>query len=199
MGISYLIPLNNPLFKNMPFVGSFRHLVMCCICVFVFVYFCMRHWAVWTEPELFCKEPLLWLLMQASPAWGTYSTWAHYSCRSKGPCQKGASKEVRRLSIYLHYHQNGGTLCIKLRNYFFPGLFTFLAIEWLYPSIHPYLWGKHFFCLLWFNENYILAPIFEHVTLAVFFALESYLREGVIAIREQRERWEMCWPHVKWG
>ena len=41
--ISFWISLNNPLFKNMSFVGSFRHLVMCCICVFVFVYFCMRH------------------------------------------------------------------------------------------------------------------------------------------------------------
>ena len=34
MGISFLIPLNNPLFKNMPHVGSFWHLTIWCICVF---------------------------------------------------------------------------------------------------------------------------------------------------------------------
>jgi len=47
MGISYLIPLNNPLFKNMPFVGSFRHLVMRCICVFVYLYLCIFVWDTW--------------------------------------------------------------------------------------------------------------------------------------------------------
>ena len=36
MGISFLIPLNNPLFKNMPHVGSFWHLTICCVCVFVY-------------------------------------------------------------------------------------------------------------------------------------------------------------------
>jgi len=34
-----LIPLNNPLFKNIPHNGSFWHFVICCICVFV--YFCI--------------------------------------------------------------------------------------------------------------------------------------------------------------
>ena len=41
MGMSFLISLNNPLFKNIPHVGSFWHFVVCCICVFV--YLCMRH------------------------------------------------------------------------------------------------------------------------------------------------------------
>ena len=49
MGISFLISLNNPLFKNI--VESFWHFVICCICVamylciciFVFLYLCMRH------------------------------------------------------------------------------------------------------------------------------------------------------------
>merc|ERR1711895_225199 len=46
MGISFLISLNNPLFKNMAHVGSFWHFVICCICVFVYVYFvfaCLTH------------------------------------------------------------------------------------------------------------------------------------------------------------
>ena len=42
-GISFLISLNNPLFKNIPRVGSFWHFVIRCICVFVFGYLCMRH------------------------------------------------------------------------------------------------------------------------------------------------------------
>ena len=46
MRIQFLTPLNNPLFKNMPHVGSFWHFVICCICVFVYVYFvfaCLTH------------------------------------------------------------------------------------------------------------------------------------------------------------
>merc|ERR1711989_8708 len=49
MGISFLISLNNPLFKNMPHVGSFWQFVICCICVFVylciciFVFVCLTH------------------------------------------------------------------------------------------------------------------------------------------------------------
>ena len=34
MGISFLKSLNNPLFKDIPHVGSFRHFVIWCICVF---------------------------------------------------------------------------------------------------------------------------------------------------------------------
>merc|ERR1712020_285125 len=41
MGISFLIPLNNPLFKNIPHVGSFWHFVICCICVFVYLCICI--------------------------------------------------------------------------------------------------------------------------------------------------------------
>ena len=40
MEMSFLISLNNPLFKNMPNVGSFWHLVISCIFVFVYLYFC---------------------------------------------------------------------------------------------------------------------------------------------------------------
>ena len=41
MWISFLIPLNNPLFKNIPHVGSFWHFVICCICVFVCLCICV--------------------------------------------------------------------------------------------------------------------------------------------------------------
>ena len=41
VGISFLISLNNPLFKNIPHVGSFWHFVICCICVFVHLYLCI--------------------------------------------------------------------------------------------------------------------------------------------------------------
>ena len=39
--ISFLIPLNNPLFKNIPHVGSIWHFVICCICVFVYLCICI--------------------------------------------------------------------------------------------------------------------------------------------------------------
>ena len=38
MGMSFLISLNNPLFKNIQHVGSFWYFIICCICVFVFLY-----------------------------------------------------------------------------------------------------------------------------------------------------------------
>ena len=41
MGISVLMSLNNPLFKNMPHVGSFWNFVICCICVFVYLCICI--------------------------------------------------------------------------------------------------------------------------------------------------------------
>ena len=41
MGISFLIYLNNPLFKNILHVGSFWHVVICCICVFVCLCICV--------------------------------------------------------------------------------------------------------------------------------------------------------------
>ena len=47
MGISFLICLNNPLFKNIPHVGSFWHFVICCICVFVYLYLCICAWDTW--------------------------------------------------------------------------------------------------------------------------------------------------------
>ena len=55
MGIWFLLALHNPLFKNIPHVGSFWHFVICCICVFVYLYFfCMfdtwkcHFWYPWT-------------------------------------------------------------------------------------------------------------------------------------------------------
>ena len=39
MGISFLIPLNNPPFKIIPHVESFWHFIICCICVFVYFVF----------------------------------------------------------------------------------------------------------------------------------------------------------------
>ena len=41
MEIPFFISLNNPLFKNIPHVGSFWHFVICCICVFVYLYLCI--------------------------------------------------------------------------------------------------------------------------------------------------------------
>merc|ERR1712218_142746 len=70
--LSYLISLSHNLFKNIPHVGSFWHCGLCCICVFVFVYLCMRHlvisvlisldqelseniWFVWSKTS-YCGE-----------------------------------------------------------------------------------------------------------------------------------------------
>ena len=41
MEISFLISLNNPLFKNIQHVGSFWYFVMCFICVFVYLCVCI--------------------------------------------------------------------------------------------------------------------------------------------------------------
>ena len=42
MGISFVISLNNPLFKNMPYVGCFWHFVICCICVVcIYILYCL--------------------------------------------------------------------------------------------------------------------------------------------------------------
>ena len=46
MEISFLIPLNNPIFKNIPHVGSFWHFIMCCICVFLSVFCICAHWNI---------------------------------------------------------------------------------------------------------------------------------------------------------
>jgi len=46
IGISFLMSLNNPLFKNIPHIGSFWHFVICFICVFcicIFVFVCSAH------------------------------------------------------------------------------------------------------------------------------------------------------------
>ena len=56
MGIWFLISLNNPLFKTIPHVGFFWHLVIWCSCVFVYLYFCIcvsdsweyHFWYPWT-------------------------------------------------------------------------------------------------------------------------------------------------------
>ena len=47
MGISFGIFLNNTLSKNMAHVGSFWHFVICCICVFVYLYFCICMFDTW--------------------------------------------------------------------------------------------------------------------------------------------------------
>ena len=39
--------LNNPLFKNIPHVGPFLHIVICYICVFVYLYFCICTFDTW--------------------------------------------------------------------------------------------------------------------------------------------------------
>ena len=73
MGVSFLIPLNNPLFKNIPHVGSFWHFAICRICVFV--YLCnwifvfarltlglvYHFWYPWTI--LFSKYTTCWVLL----------------------------------------------------------------------------------------------------------------------------------------
>ena len=64
----------------------------------------------WTQPELLCRAAIVvmqQLLELHSPAW-TYSTWAHYSCASKGPCQKGATKEVNRQAFIFIIIRRGG-------------------------------------------------------------------------------------------
>ena len=129
----------------------------------------------WTQPELLCRAAIVvmqQLLELHSPAW-TYSTWAHYSCASKGPCQKGATKEVNR-QAFIFIIIRGGTLCIKVGKYFSVGFF-YLSGNWMAISIHPYPRGKTW-CTsfiwrryIWFNVNHILAPIFEKVTLGPCF------------------------------
>ena len=47
MGISFLISLNNLLLKNLPHVGSFRHFIICCMCVFLYLYFCIYLFYTW--------------------------------------------------------------------------------------------------------------------------------------------------------
>ena len=76
------------------------------------------------------------LLLLARPAW-TYSTWAHYSCRSKGPCQKGATKEVRRRAFIFIIIRTGDVVHKSL-GIFFCWVFTILFGNghWPYPSIH---------------------------------------------------------------
>ena len=41
IGISFLISLNNSLFKNIQHVGAFWYFVICCICVFVYLCICI--------------------------------------------------------------------------------------------------------------------------------------------------------------
>ena len=58
---SFLIPLNNPLFKNIPHVGGFWHFVICCTCVFVyfvfvFLYLCIQH--MWIQFLISFNNPL---------------------------------------------------------------------------------------------------------------------------------------------
>merc|ERR1711981_1255583 len=45
--MSFLVSLNNPLFKNMPHVGCFWHLIICCIFVCVYLYFCICMFDTW--------------------------------------------------------------------------------------------------------------------------------------------------------
>ena len=56
MGISFLISLNNPLFKNITHVGSFCYLVIWCICVFVFLY--LHVWLMWISFLISLNNPL---------------------------------------------------------------------------------------------------------------------------------------------
>ena len=42
-----MIPLNNPLFKNIPHMGSFWYFIICCICVFVYLYLCICAFDPW--------------------------------------------------------------------------------------------------------------------------------------------------------
>ena len=84
----------------------------------------------WTQPELLCRAAIVVmqpLLELHSPAW-TYSTWAHYSCASKGPCQKGATKEVNRRA-FIFIIIRGGDVVHKSWEIFFCWIFfPFLAI-----------------------------------------------------------------------
>ena len=41
LGLSFLTSLNHQLFKNIAYVGYFGHFVICCICVFVYLWICI--------------------------------------------------------------------------------------------------------------------------------------------------------------
>ena len=72
MGISFLIPLNNSCLKNIPHVGSFWHLLILCICVFVYLCICIFLFACLTrgniifdslEQSCFQKYTICWVFM----------------------------------------------------------------------------------------------------------------------------------------
>ena len=50
--ISFLISLNNPLFTNIPHVGSFWHFIICCICVFMYLCICISIFACLTHGNI---------------------------------------------------------------------------------------------------------------------------------------------------
>ena len=50
--IFYMSDLNNPLFKNIPHVGSFWHFVICSICVFVYFCICICVFACLTHGNI---------------------------------------------------------------------------------------------------------------------------------------------------
>ena len=137
--------------------------------------------------RLRCSEQAntTWIILQGycgyaalpSPAWGTYSTWAHYSCRSKGPCQKGATKEVKRFSIYLHYHQKGVHVVHKSSE-------IFLCLIFHLSSIHSYgenlVSSKYGRC-----KSNFCTHIWKDELGCIFWPWLIFERQA-IAIREQR-------------
>ena len=67
MGISFLISLNNPLFKNIPHVGSFCYLVIWCICVFVFLY--LHVWCMQVSFLISLNNPLFKNIQYVGAFW----------------------------------------------------------------------------------------------------------------------------------
>ena len=58
MEMLFLISLNNPIFKNMPQVGRFWHLIICCIFVCVYLYFCICMFDTWEYDFCYQLGPL---------------------------------------------------------------------------------------------------------------------------------------------
>ena len=57
MGILFLIPLNNPLFKNIPHIGSFWYFIICSICVFLYFCICICVFARSTNRNIIFDTP----------------------------------------------------------------------------------------------------------------------------------------------
>ena len=65
LGLSFLTSLNHQLFKNIAYVGYFCHFVICCICVFVYLYFCICMFGTWQWALVELFSPLFSLFLKS--------------------------------------------------------------------------------------------------------------------------------------